>query len=281
MLRMLKLLSGTFVGVAIVLMLIPLAHAITITNATLSAGTVTVSGNKAAKAAPIKWEGTQVTTSTNGGTFLFTTAVVPADCTGTVFDGVSTVDVAIAGCIVAPPPPTTAFPATGQTTCWDSSGNVITCAGTRQDGDIQAGATLSYTSNNDGTITDNNTGLVWEKKTNCSGATHCVTDSYTWANALAYVANLNGATFAGHNDWRLPNVKELQSIVNYQNVNPSVSAEFNDCGNGSCTAASNYWASSSYAGFPAFAWFVNFFAGNVDAFGENNFNFVRAVRGGL
>jgi len=56
------------------------------------------------------------------------------------------------------------FPATGQTTYWDSDGNVIACAGTGQDGDIQAGAALSYTDNGDRTITDNNTGLTWEKK---------------------------------------------------------------------------------------------------------------------
>src|SRR5256712_5381503 len=60
-------------------------------------------------------------------------------------------------------PPACHFPAPGQTTCWDSSGNVIPCAGTGQDGDLQKGAPLSYTDNGNGTITDNNTGLLWEK----------------------------------------------------------------------------------------------------------------------
>ena len=55
----------------------------------------------------------------------------------------------------------TRFPATGQTTCWNGSGVAIPCAGTGQDGDTRAGATLSYTDNGDGTITDNNTKLVW------------------------------------------------------------------------------------------------------------------------
>jgi hypothetical protein len=55
------------------------------------------------------------------------------------------------------------FPATGQTTCYDSTGNVIACAGTGQDGDIQAGTTLRYRDNRNGTITDKNTGLVREK----------------------------------------------------------------------------------------------------------------------
>jgi hypothetical protein len=62
-----------------------------------------------------------------------------------------------------------AFPATGQTTAY----------GTGSDGDVQAGATLSYTDNGDGTITDNNTGLMWEKKDN-SGGIHDEGDNYTW-----------------------------------------------------------------------------------------------------
>jgi len=162
----------------------------------------------------------------------------------------------------------------------------VNCAGTGQDGDVRAGATLSYTSNNDGTITDNNTKLVWEKKTNCSGGTHCVNDVYTWDAAFAYVAALNAANFAGHNDWRLPNIKELQSIINYQYIGPAVSPEFNDCGNGSCTVFDGfYWSSSTFALDPAFAWKVFFHDGSVvvriDGLDKTGARYVRAVRGGL
>ena len=55
------------------------------------------------------------------------------------------------------------LPATGQTTCWDSNGNAISCAGTGQDGELRKGAALAYVDNGDGTVTDVNTGLVWEK----------------------------------------------------------------------------------------------------------------------
>src|SRR5205809_3679684 len=65
------------------------------------------------------------------------------------------------------------FPATGQTTCSNSTGQFISCAGTGQDGEIQAGGTLSYTDNGNGTITDNNTKLVWEKKS-ADGTIHDV-----------------------------------------------------------------------------------------------------------
>ncbi len=105
-----------------------------------------------------------------------------------------------------------------------------------------------------------------------------------------HIAGLNaGGGFAGHTDWRLPNVKELQSIVNYENVNPSVSPAFNTacaatctvltC---SCTAAAGYWSSSTDAGFPTFAWFVGFNFGNVNQFNKSLSLFVvRALRGGL
>ena len=138
-----------------------------------------------------------------------------------------------------------AFPATGQTTCWNSAGAVISCTGTGQDGDIQAGATLNYTDNGDGTITDNNTKLVWEKKTS-DGSTHDMDAVYTWDNAFAvHVAGLNAASFAGHNDWRLPNVKELLSIIDYQNRSPAVASAFQNASCGSrmltesCTRGGN------------------------------------------
>jgi hypothetical protein len=181
------------------------------------------------------------------------------------------------------------FPATGQTTCWDSSSTVVACGGTGHDGDIQAGATLSYTDNGDGTITDTNTGLMWEKKSD-DGSIHDKDTFYTWDDAFAvHVAGLNASGgFAGHTDWRVPNAKELQSIVDYERVNPSIDPAFNtacvasctvmSC---SCTASSFYWSSTSYAANPFGAWLVNFLVGFVSTQGKiGNFP-VRAVRGGL
>ena len=75
-----------------------------------------------------------------------------------------------------------AFPATGQMTCWDRLGSVIPCAGTGQDGDLRKGAPLSYTDNGDGTITDNNTGLMWEKLSH-DGSIHDVNNTDTWDDA--------------------------------------------------------------------------------------------------
>lgn len=163
------------------------------------------------------------------------------------------------------------FPATGQTTCWDSSGSVISCAGTGHDGDIRAGAALSYTDTGDGTITDKDA-------------------LYSWANAFGVkIATLNttSSCFAGHCDWRLPNVKELQSIANYQNFNPAVSAVFHtDCVANctvttcSCTAASFYWSSTSSAAALSNAWLVNSRHGSMGSAAKAVALHVRAVRGG-
>ena len=82
------------------------------------------------------------------------------------------------------------FPATGQTLCYSNEGPIV-CAGTGQDGDIQAGATLSYTDHGNGTITDENTRLVWEKKS-FDGSIHDVDNGYTWDDAFTmHVATLN------------------------------------------------------------------------------------------
>jgi len=177
------------------------------------------------------------------------------------------------------------FPATGQTTCF-SSGGTIPCAGTGQDGDLRKGAPLAYEDNGDGTITDTNTGLTWEKLS-MDGSVHDVGNTYTFDNAIAgHVATLNTMSYAGHSDWRVPNVKELASIVNYDFVAPSVSSAFNNgCSSGcsvttcSCTATTKYWTSTTLTNAPPSGWFVNFFFGSVN-FDNKSMGFsVRAVRG--
>jgi hypothetical protein len=156
------------------------------------------------------------------------------------------------------------FPATGQTTSYQIG----------DDGDIKAGAPLNYTDTGD-TIIDNNTKLEWEKK-----AANNVDDVYIWFDAFNYIAFLNTPTscFAGHCDWRLPNVKELQSIVDYQipSGSPTVSALFGP------TASNFYWSSTSFATDTNGAWAVNFGVGDLTGFIKDGVaNHVRAVRGGL
>lgn len=82
---------------------------------------------------------------------------------------------------------------TGQTTCYDSLGLVIDCTDTGQDGDLQTGVVRSYTDNLDGTITDNTTGLMWERLTDdqYQSPIHFYGFTYTWDQAFDKIAVLN------------------------------------------------------------------------------------------
>jgi hypothetical protein len=175
------------------------------------------------------------------------------------------------------------FLATGQTTCRNSSGTPTTCAGSGHDGEFQRGAPLAYVDNGDGTVTDVNTGLMWEKLSD-DGSIHDWDNTYTWADAFGTkIATLNAMRFAGHADWRVPNLNELESIRTLSVFDPSVSAAFDTaCIGGctvsicSCTRSDPYWSSSTNAIAPTSAWVVVF---NVGTAGARPKEFPLAVRG--
>ena len=95
----------------------------------------------------------------------------------------------------------------------------------------------SFVDNDNETITDLATGLMWQQTDNG--------ETYDWQNALNYAENLE---VAGHTDWRLPNPKELQSIVDYTRC-PDVtnSAAINPLF--SCTEISDPDGNSGHYGF--------------------------------
>jgi hypothetical protein len=112
-------------------------------------------------------------------------------------------------------------------------GTVIPCAGTGQDGEFQAGLAPAYVDNGDGTITDTNTGLMWEKLSG-DGSVHDRSAPYNqvipigfrtdhlWVRIEEKMAALNGGSgFAGYRDWRVPNLNELESIDLPQIVAPA------------------------------------------------------------
>jgi hypothetical protein len=185
------------------------------------------------------------------------------------------------------------------------AGGTLAC-GTGCTFDTSACFATRFEDNGDGTITDNQTGLMWEKKSD-DGSIHDKDNTYTWNTAFGhtepngtafteFLGTLNdckssdGSTvsdgFAGYCDWRLPTIAELQGIVDTSYF-PTVDPVFNmDCAaectvtSCSCTAAGNYWSSASLADFPSGAWFVNFNFGGVLFVDKSSPLRVRAVRGG-
>ena len=119
-----------------------------------------------------------------------------------------------------------------------------------------------FIDNSDGTVTDTKTGLMWQQETVLNK---------TWQEALDYVRDLK---LAGYDDWRLPNIHELQSIVDYGRYNPSIDAKA-FLG----TVSSDYWSSTTYASSTDGAWCVDFYYGGyVYNYSKTDAYAVRAVR---
>lgn len=152
--------------------------------------------------------------------------------------------------------------------CTDATGAVISCIGTGQDGEFNAGQPHNYTDNSDGTVTDNATGLMWQKcNVGLSGA-DCATGTVTLqASWTAALATCNDLSLAGHTDWKLPNINELSSIINFQYANPAI--DITTFPNFSSTY---YWSSSTLMSNKASALIVGFQSGIPTSFVKTNPN---------
>ncbi len=135
---------------------------------------------------------------------------------------------------------------TGQTTCYDGAGTVVDCMNTGQDGEHRTGMTWPsprFSDNGDGTVLDHLTALVWTKDA------QQIKGTMGWADALAVCNNLD---FAGHTDWRLPNVRELLSLMDYEQHDPALPQ-----GHPFDTVqVIFYWSSTSYDASSINAWGV-------------------------
>lgn len=139
-------------------------------------------------------------------------------------------------------------------------------------------AGVFYTKND--CVKDNVTGLVWEGKT-ANNDFRDYRKTYTYwgdgraGDASAYVAAVNAAWLCGKNDWRLPTVDELQTIVDYGKGYPGPTVNLDWFVN---TGSGGYWSSSPNVGNTSGAWGVHFNNGVVSGF-SRNFNYrVRLVR---
>jgi hypothetical protein len=194
-------------------LLSPAEAVITIRSAGVVNGIAVVEG-RAASNTTISWEGAALTQANRKGNFAFQ-GVVPADCVGSLHEGdpAAAIDVALANCVPRAAAP---VPQTGQTTS--------VAAG--DDGSIRAGVpwpSPRFTDNGDGTVRDNLTGLIWLKNA------HCVVGQ-PWLAALN-IANTLASGSCGltdgsvTGDWRLPNVRELQSLIDFSHpIHPAIPA---------------------------------------------------------
>ena len=126
--------------------------------------------------------------------------------------------------------------------------------------------------NNDGTVSDSKTGLIWKKcsvgQSYNSGTNSCdgAATAHTWQAALKQSDSV----------WRVPNIKELRSIVELSCYNPAINeAVFPE------TSSSYYWSSSPSANGSYYGWIVDFSngSGSSNVFKDGN-GYVRLVRSG-
>ncbi|MCP4747262.1 MAG: DUF1566 domain-containing protein [Desulfobacteraceae bacterium] len=113
---------------------------------------------------------------------------------------------------------------TGQDTCYGVNGSEITCSSAGESlygQDAQySGNQPSFTDNGDGTVTDNVTGLMWQKSPDTNGDGDIGAD-----DKMTYQEGLAGAgqfQLGGHTDWRLPSIKELYSLIDFRGIDPPV-----------------------------------------------------------
>jgi hypothetical protein len=114
----------------------------------------------------------------------------------------------------------------------------------------------SYTDNGDGTVTDNVTGLMWQKAVPTTSTTSTTPMTFAWSAAVSYCPTLRLAT---HNDWRLPTEIELASLIDDSGA--GISANINN-GVFPNTPSTAFWSSTPLAGSSSAAWFVDFTGGS-------------------
>lgn len=150
-----------------------------------------------------------------------------------------------------PPAP---VPKTGQTASYQ----------TGDDGDLEKGVAWPaprLRDNGNGTVTDNLTRLVWLKNANCFSVLRTFSIAVNDCNGLATGhCSLTDGSQAG--DWRLPNLRELHSLVDYTRSNPCLPTghPFMD------VLSDNYWSSTTHTGYnAAYAWYVVFSTGGLSS----------------
>ena len=119
--------------------------------------------------------------------------------------------------------------------------------------------------NTNNIVLDTSTNLTWEDRNETANTT------YTWIDAIDYCKNL---THGGFDDWRVPNINELGTLIDDTKTNPAIKSIF------TYIATYYHWSSSTYPSDTSNARYVYFYDGFIDKYSKTNSFYVRCVRDG-
>lgn len=160
---------------------------------------------------------------------------------------------------------------TGQTFCADINGNRIPCAGTGQDAENVPTPPWDeprFLTDGD-TVRDSLTGLNWLKNANVPGF------PISWREAFDFIETMNAEKHAGYDDWRLPNRRELFSLITFDRHSPALpdGHPFEN------VFAGWYWTSTTSAMHEDQAWHVHLMGGRMFWGSKTGYELVWPVRG--
>lgn len=168
------------------------------------------------------------------------------------------------------------LPQSGQTNAYSAT----------DDGDLRTGKpwpNLRFSNNGDQTVTDHLTGLIWTKNANLikdrdPGFDNSKGDGMvSWQHALDYIHKLNQEKYLGYNDWRLPNLNELASLVNQGQANAGTWLNRQGFAG---VRPQTYWTSSTNVLSTATAWTIGMADGPLNYLKKSRNGYVWPVRGG-
>jgi hypothetical protein len=133
---------------------------------------------------------------------------------------------------------------------------------------------IRYTNHNDGTVTDKKTTLMWKRCSEGLSGSGCTGTAIRYTYKAA-IERAEETTFANYSDWRLPNIKELRSLVAHDRYKPAINRTLFPH-----TPNSTFWTSSPSANGANKAWILYFDYGYDYYVTYNKYHYVRLVRGG-
>ncbi|MFP4168952.1 MAG: DUF1566 domain-containing protein [Desulfonatronovibrionaceae bacterium] len=161
---------------------------------------------------------------------------------------------------------------TGLKECFDAAGGLVRCSGSGQDAEFRIGREIPvprFIPAGEGLVRDEYTGLVWPRGSDVFDF------PLTWAESLQMIESLNKEAFLGRNTWRMPDRRELRSLIDHGSRMPAMPGEHPFFG----FRESWYWTGTSSAMYTDYAWYIHFAGGRMFWGRKDQQAFCRPVSG--